>query len=230
MQYLPDTKEKWKDLLFKIVILFAIGGVFGCVYETILCWFQRGHFESRRGVIYGPFNPVYAFGAVAMYLVLRNFKKPLSIFCFSALTGGVVEYICSFVQENLFGTFSWNYTKYFMNFHGRTSLFHMLAWGFMGLVFMEVFYPLIEKGLSRIPLKARSILAWTLSAVMFFDMVISSVATIRYNQRAKHIPARNFFEIYLDEYYPDELIDRVYPNKKKIPGKGIHIKDSQKNT
>ncbi len=226
MQSKEVKQKKWKELAFKVVIIFAIGGVFGCVYETVLCLFQRGVFESRRGVIYGPFNPVYAFGAVAIYLVLRNFKKPLSIYMAGAITGGLIEYICSFVQETFFGTTSWDYSNYFLNFQGRTSILHMASWGLLGLFFMEVLYPVIEKGIMKIRPKYQSIIGWVLVVVMTLDMLISALASIRYNARKQDIPPQNALDRYLDRYYPDTLIERVYPHAKKIPGKGIYPKKS----
>ena len=41
----------------------------------IVVLFQKGYFESRQGLIYGPFTPVYGIGAIIYYLILNNIKK-----------------------------------------------------------------------------------------------------------------------------------------------------------
>ncbi len=41
----------------------------------IVVLFQKGYFESRQGLIYGPFTPVYGIGAIIYYLILRKIIK-----------------------------------------------------------------------------------------------------------------------------------------------------------
>ena len=47
---------------YKLFWVFFIGCFAGVVLETIYCLIQRGHYESRVGLIYGPFNLVYGIG------------------------------------------------------------------------------------------------------------------------------------------------------------------------
>ena len=87
-------------------------------------------FELRQGLIYGPFIPVYGIGAVIYYLILNNIniKSKWKIFLITMVLGGVTEYICSLVQEKVFGTISWDYSYLPFNFNGRTSLLHCTYW------------------------------------------------------------------------------------------------------
>ena len=63
-------KESTKNEIIKIFWIFVIISIFGCILETIVCFVQKGHFEIRQGVIYGPFIPVYGAGAVIYYLLV----------------------------------------------------------------------------------------------------------------------------------------------------------------
>lgn len=36
-----------------------IGSILGHIFEMIIVLFQKGHFETRQGLIYGPFIPVF---------------------------------------------------------------------------------------------------------------------------------------------------------------------------
>ena len=56
---------------YQLFWVFFIGCFLGVVVETIWCVATRGHFESRKGLIYGPFNLVYGFGALLMTVGLR---------------------------------------------------------------------------------------------------------------------------------------------------------------
>ena len=42
---------------YKAFWIFVIGSLIGCVFETVLCLIQRGHYEKPRGFIYGPVKP-----------------------------------------------------------------------------------------------------------------------------------------------------------------------------
>lgn len=59
-----------KDIKTKLIIilwLFVIGSFIGYIVEMGVGFVQNGHFESRQGLIYGPFTPVY--GARNCYIL-----------------------------------------------------------------------------------------------------------------------------------------------------------------
>ncbi len=75
------TEAKFAEgLCFKkLFFVFLIGSVIGAIYEDLLIYFKtlietgNGVFMLHRGVIYGPFNVVYGFGAALMtWLLLRK--------------------------------------------------------------------------------------------------------------------------------------------------------------
>jgi len=67
-----------KRIVYEIVMLFwlfVIGSVLGYIYEMIVVLFKNGYFESRQGLIYGPFTPVYGVGAIVYYITLNLIDK-----------------------------------------------------------------------------------------------------------------------------------------------------------
>lgn len=50
----------------KIFFMFFIGCIIGTYYEEILNLIRTGVWESRQGIIYGPFNPIYGFGLLVL--------------------------------------------------------------------------------------------------------------------------------------------------------------------
>lgn len=217
--------KKIKDTLYLLFWTFVFGSLFGYYYEMILQWLQRGTLYSRQGLIYGPFSQVYGIGAVLFVLLLSRFKKTYSIFITGTLLGGLAEYICSLVQQYVFGSISWDYSSYFLNFNGRTSLFHMVCWGIIGVIFMKLVYPLLLKGTNHLSNKTGYIISILLGIFLIFDISISTVATIRQKQRHLGIEARNIFEEKLDAWYPDSYLNQIYPNKKEkiIPKKNLSL-------
>lgn len=210
-------KEKFAQgiCLKKAFWVFLIGSIFGVIMETIVCYFQFGAIESRKGLIYGPLNPVYGFGAVVFFIFLVKYKNPIKVFFGGMLLGGGFEYLCCLLQEKIFGTTSWNYKNQPFNIQGRTSLFLMICWGLIALLFVFIIYPVISKKIEKIPIKIGNILTIFLAIFVIWDCIISGLACLRQNERANGYEANNKVEVYLDEHYTDEKLKEIYPHAKR---------------
>lgn len=68
-----DKKKVIKELIV-IFWIFIIGSIIGYIYEMIVVLLQKGYFESRQGLVYGPFTPVYGIGGIAYYTAFRFIK------------------------------------------------------------------------------------------------------------------------------------------------------------
>lgn len=216
---IPEEEEKpfGYGLCFtKLFWLFMIGCFLGWILETIWCIASLGHFEMRVGVVYGPLNPVYGAGAVAMAVCLyRFYNKPnILIFIGSAIIGATVEYLCSLGQELIFGTVSWEYSGTPFNIAGRTNLKFALMWGALGVIWVKDIYSSISHYIEKIPKRFGAAMTMILCIFMIWDMGISAAAVIRKTERHYNIPAENVIDEYLDKHFPDEFLDYIYPNMK----------------
>ena len=205
-----------KGVCFKKALwIFLVGSIFGVIMETIISYFQYGAFESRRGLIYGPLNPVYGFGAVIFMIFLVKYKNPLKVFFGGMLLGGGFEYFCSLIQEVIFGTTSWDYSAYAFNIDGRTSLSIMICWGLIALLFVFVIYPPISKLIEKLPIRIGKILSILLIIFLLLDCAISITACLRQTERSKGIEPSNKVEMFLDKHFPDERLNAIFENAKR---------------
>lgn len=208
-----------KKIIKKIVILFwifVIGSVFGFFAEMLYAMVYTRTLEIRQGLIYGPFIQIYGMGAVAYYILISNIQEPKKAFISGMIMGGALEYLCSFLQEIFFGTISWDYSHLFMNLNGRTSLLYCVYWGIIAILYLKIIYPAFLK--MELMLEKTGIRIFTLFFMLFmiFDITISCMAGSRQQERRQNIPAKNFVDEFLDRTYPDELLNRVYNNKKDV--------------
>ncbi len=212
----PQKREViWREFC-KMFWIFILGCFLGFVYETILVLFQKGHFELRQGLIYGPLIPVYGIGGVVYYIFFRAAKPKgkWEVFFFSMLLGGVTEYISSWVQEAAFGTISWDYSYLRLNFNGRTSVLHCIYWGIAGVLYITWIEPWIEKFGKIAAKKWVKIATCICTVLLIVDIVISCMAAARQNERVHQIPAEGVVDEFFDKYYPDEFMNSIYTNKK----------------
>lgn len=199
---------------YKLFWVFLMGCFLGVVVEMLFCLVTNGYIQSRQGVIYGPFNPVYGFGAVVLTLALNpvSHKKWYFIFILCMILGGGFEFLSSYIQQMMTGTVSWEYQQLPFNLGGRTSLMYSFFWGILGVLWIKEIYPKMSKLIEKIPNKIGVYLTWILTVFMVLNMGISVVAVNRWNQRLEGIEGKGSFDHFLDEVYPDDYLKEVYPN------------------
>ncbi|MCD8025943.1 MAG: putative ABC transporter permease [Clostridiales bacterium] len=202
----------------KLFYLFVFGSLIGTIFETVWALVMEGGFEVRVGMVYGPFIPVYGGGACLLTAVLYKLYKlsDTLIFVISAVLGGSFEYFCSWLQEALFGTVSWDYSDATFNINGRTSLLYVLIWGFLGLVWVRYLYPWLSKLIEKIPKMTGSVITTFLVIFMIFDAFMSVCAVYRWSQRDSGVAASNVFQEYLDETFDDERMGILFPNMQNV--------------
>ena len=216
---------------YKLFWVFFIGCFAGVVLETIYCLIQRGHYESRVGLIYGPFNLVYGVGALCLSGALYRFRNRGRVFSFVGgfIVGSVVEYACSWFQEVCFGSTSWDYSNMPYNLNGRICLLYSIFWGILGIFWIKDIYPRMAKWILKIPNKVGKPLTWVLLVFMVFNSVMTLFTSLRWTARREGVKPRNAFEAYLDEHYPDERMQKIFANAEFTEDREARMQDEQES-
>ena len=201
----------------KLIWIFFISGVAGDIVETIFMWATTGRVMSRSSFLYIPFSIVWGAGGALGVGLLDSVKKSrVRIFLGGFFFGGVFEYSCSVLSELVFGTIFWDYSHLPFNLNGRINLLFCGFWGVAALVLIRLIYPIVSRWIERIPLISGTILTWVLVGAMVLTALASSMAITRYVQRQADIPAKSVVGAFLDEQYPDVLVEGVYPYMKIV--------------
>jgi uncharacterized membrane protein len=208
-----------KPLTFNSVFwVFVFGSFAGFVVETIYCLVTTGVIENRSGLLFAPFNVVYGIGAVVLYIGLHkvNAASIFAIFLFGMLAGTIVEFMVSWFQQAVFGSISWDYSTLPFNIAGRVSLLFAVFWGVLAVLWVKVLQPVLEKSISFVHGKFGMSLLIGLLVFLVLNMVISSAAITRWEERLDGIPATNPVAKSVDSLFPDVHMERIYPNLKHI--------------
>lgn len=225
MKKVEKSKEKTPPssaelLSFKrMFIIFIIFSFLGCLYEDLLFmtknYINYGilDYTTKRGLLYLELSPIYGWGACIMiYILGRKPRQKIEYFYIGSLIGGTFEYIISFLQETFTGTTSWDYSTYFLNINGRTTIPYMLFWGLLCYILMVKIYPFITRKIEKVPQKLGNTIYHILLVVVTIDMIISFSACIRMGLRHEgYSPLTKYGEI-LDKVYNDERMKKSYTN------------------
>ncbi len=202
----------------KLVWLFFIGCLLGDITETIFCRITAGVWMSRSSLVWGPFSIVWGFAIAAVTDLLYKYKDRSDRFLFLMGTalGGAYEYLCSVLSEMVFGTVFWDYSEIPFNLGGRINLLYCFFWGFAAVAWFKIFYPVISGWIEKLPICAGRILTWVIVVFMCCNMAASAMALIRSNERSQGIPATQSWQQTMDERFPDERMEKIYPNAIKV--------------
>ena len=200
---------------YKLFWVFFISCFLGVVLETVFVFLRTGHYMQRTGLVWGPFNLIYGFGAVLLTLCLHRLqgKNDRWIFAGGAVIGGAFEYFCSWLQETITGTVSWDYSDIPFNLNGRINLLYCFFWGILGLVWVKELYPRISGWIERhLPNAWGVAISWVLALFMVANSLVSGGAVLRMAQRYVGVPATSSWQQRMDQRFPDERLARIYPS------------------
>lgn len=137
--------------IIKIIFYFFMYSLLGWAMESIYLSIGQRRLVNT-GFLYGPFCPIYGFGAVVLYVLLIHLQgKPVLIFLAGFFVLSVWEYFVGFLLEKLFKTKYWDYSNNKFNFQGRICLLNSIYWGILGVVFIQFIHPFIESKILLIP-------------------------------------------------------------------------------
>ena len=214
---------------FNLFWVFVVCCVLGLIIETVyhMVIVDPGVYQDRAGMLFGPFSPIYGFGAVLMTVALNRFYKSnfLIIFLVSAVIGGLFEAAVSWFMQTAFGAVAWDYTGSTIFglfpdpiaeiFHGRTSALFMCMWGALGCVWIKVCLPWLLKLINLIPWKARYGVTTLCAALMLVNGVMTLEALDCWYQResgyqptspVEEFYAKNFDDAYMEHRFQSMTI------------------------
>ncbi|MCI9337641.1 MAG: DUF975 family protein [Lachnospiraceae bacterium] len=160
--------------LWSVVLMFFALSFVGWLWEVGLHLIADGEFVNR-GVLHGPWLPIYGTGSVMMLLLLNRFRrKPVLEFVLAVLLCGCVEYFTSVYLEYVHdGTRWWDYTGYFLNLHGRICAEGLLVFGIGGMAIVYVLAPFLDGLFRKVPPKLLIAAGVVALAVFAADQVYS---------------------------------------------------------
>ena len=168
-------------------LFFMFYSCFGWLYEVFLevVVYQWGY--SDRGVLLGPYCPVYGVGALLfiflVYPLIKNksLKQKLLyipvVFLSCMVSATLLELFTSYLCEFFMGSWPWQtYARdYTIHFQGRVALSPSLRFGLGGLLFLYVFQPFLEKIVSRVSKNKLQIFGLVLLGIFLLDIFISFI-------------------------------------------------------
>ena len=178
------------------LLFFYLYSFVGWVWESCYVSVKKGHWVNR-GFLYGPFLPIYGFGAVTILISTMGVQdSPPMVFVLGMAGATVLEYVTGACMERLFHVRYWDYSNQKLNLNGHICLTSSLAWGAFSVLLIYGIHPPIETVVLRIHTTAAEaeVVTVILSVVLACDCTQSvheavdlKETLIRLSESSEHI-------------------------------------------
>lgn len=174
-KYLETTNYLRHYSISSIIMIFFVMSFIGWAWEVSLHLISDGVFVNR-GVMHGPWLPIYGFGGALIVVVLNKFRRnPLVLFITAVVLCGLVEYFSAYYLEITHnGQKWWDYSGYFLNIHGRVCAEGLLVFGLGGVAIVYILAPILDNNFRRIRGKIMIPLCIVLVICFGIDSIYSS--------------------------------------------------------
>lgn len=160
--------------LTSIVLLFFIFSGIGWLWEVCFHLVCDGRFVNR-GVLHGPWLPIYGVGATLILVFLNRLRsRPVIQFVSATVLCGFVEYFTAlYLEYTNNGTRWWDYTGYFLNINGRVCAEGLLVFAIGGCATVYFIAPLLDNLLKKIKPNLSRIICVVLISFLIADLIYS---------------------------------------------------------
>lgn len=169
--------------LRNLLLFFIFYSIIGWIYEELL-FIIEDNVLCNRGVLFGPWLPIYGFGGLVIVGIFYRFKekkviigkiniRPILLFIESVVFATLVELFATYIIDFTGGNFKnlWDYSDRLLNFQGRIALIPDLKFGIVALIGIYLIQPLLIKFVTMKDQKKVYIVFIILSVLFFADVI-----------------------------------------------------------
>lgn len=196
----------WNRIIFgidgyEVVMWFLTYSMMGWLVESIYMSFCN-HKITNRGFAKGPFCPIYGFGALAVFFILRPYSdNSILLFFLGSFLATTLEFLTALVMKRIFGEIWWDYHEKPFNYRGIICLESSIAWGFYTLFLFMFLQNIVAAFVAMIPVRAGR----AIGNLILIGYIMDFSATI-YRQKKEN----------LQESMDEEQIQQIEQAKDKM--------------
>ena len=196
----------WNRIIFgidgyEVVMWFLTYSMMGWLVESIYMSFCN-HKITNRGFAKGPFCPIYGFGALKVFFILRQYSdNSILLFFLGSFLATTLEFLTALVMKRIFGEIWWDYHEKPFNYRGIICLESSIAWGFYTLFLFMFLQNIVAAFVAMIPVRAGR----AIGNLILIGYIMDFSATI-YRQKKEN----------LQESTDEEQIQQIEQAKDKM--------------
>lgn len=165
-------------MIYKLSILFLLFlgySIMGWLLEVIAVSLSAKKVIVNRGVLIGPYCPIYGTAALIIILFLNKYyRDPLTLFIMATLVCSLVEYGASYLLEKVYNARWWDYSHKKFNINGRICLSYALGFGLAATLIMYFVNPFLLNVFYRIKTPTLIFMTLVIMLIFLIDNIITT--------------------------------------------------------
>lgn len=172
--------RKIEEYFLYFITYSVIGWIYEVFLETVI---YRWGF-SNRGILWGPYCPVYGIGAVLFILTvnkliagkdkINRLKMVPVVFILCMILATAIEFVSTYILEYFTGSWPWQtYADYAINFQARIALSPSVRFGIGGVIILYIIQPIFDKKLTNLKNNTINIISFIVILIFTVDIVFS---------------------------------------------------------
>lgn len=219
---------------YQVTLIFFLWSIAGLILEETWMRLTMGVEQSRAGLVWGPFSPLYGTGAVLLTAVLMRLHyagaSRMQVFLASALVGGILEQTVGWAMQTFLGVVAWDYVS--GGVPGALSkwvaLPFLFMWGALGCLWDRSIMPGLLRVIGGPTTKKRSTFAALIAVFLLLDIMVTLACFGRMVEREANIPPANPIEEWVDSEYDDEFVAERFANWENANSPGVTLAEARK--
>ncbi len=164
--------------LLIIVESFILYSFLGWIVESCYISFCNRKW-TNRGFTFGPFCPIYGWGAVLGYYIMRPLADNVVVlYIVGALLATIFEFLVALLMKKVFHEVWWDYTEKPFNYQGVICLESTIAWGIYAVVIVRWLNAYVVKIVSCVPERVGVVISAIVITIYMFDFFYHVVIAI----------------------------------------------------
>lgn len=180
----------WNKVIFgwsvyHVVLWFLTYSILGWIVESIYMSICNRKI-TNRGFTKGPMCPIYGFGALTVFLLLKPYSdNPIRLFFMGMFLATALEFITARIMQRVFGEIWWDYREKPFNYQGIICLESSVAWGFYTVGLFLFLHNIVVNMVDSLPLLAGKVIGSVILILYMLDFMMAM-----YREKKDDLPDR----------------------------------------
>ena len=134
-----------KNKKYYYIFVFSIASIIGWIIEESYVILFKNRFVNR-GFLYGPYLPIYGFGALIVVLILKKYKDKIYItFPLSVILTELLEYFTGYILFIIYHRRWWSYKGAFLSINDFICFRSAIMFSLASMVLIYFVEPILHK-------------------------------------------------------------------------------------
>lgn len=165
--------------MLNILFIFSLYSVLGWVLEVLYFFFKSGKYV-KRGLLGGPYCPLYGFSIASCEVVSKHLNNNLFLmFIFFSIICTTYELATAILFDKILKIKMWDYSNEKTNLKGYICIKFSLIWGLLSIISVKILNPIFLSDSDKISSVIKALFTIGITSIIALNAILYQRAEIK---------------------------------------------------